>query len=248
MRVSFWSLAQVCVAAGLLVGSQFARAEEPSETAGVTRVSKARKTPSPVQTTAFANSIEAPQPVSGGIDVASEPYATSMEPGDGYYHGMLHRAAHRHDDDIEIDVLDDGCKCKECRKARKAAKKMIREEEKMCREEESRCRRHCPHGHGYGQCPYGCNSCHPMFSYFGGKFGCLMPTGNGGYGTPWFGKYARVYPQDVNHFDQRDGQLYSAQGYGVPMAVPLAPTVGHTYNYGWGVPSSRLTPISHPTR
>jgi len=22
--------------------------------------------------------------------------------------------------------------------------------------------------------------------------------------------------------------------------------VGHTYNYGWGIPSSRLTPVSRP--
>jgi len=28
--------------------------------------------------------------------------------------------------------------------------------------------------------------------------------------------------------------------------VPMAPVVNHTYNYGWGIPSSRLTPVSHP--
>ena len=54
-----------------------------------------------------------------------------------------------------------------------------------------------------------------------------------------------VYAVDPNYFDGRDGQLYSAEGYGVPMAVPLAPNVGHTYNYSWGLPASRLTPISN---
>lgn len=84
-----------------------------------------------------------------------------------------------------------------------------------------------------------------MLYYFKSKFGCLTPTGNGGVGSPHIGKYSRVYPQDVNHFDQRDGQLWAAPGYGAPMAVPLAPTVGHAYNYSWGIPASRLTPISN---
>lgn len=44
--------------------------------------------------------------------------------------------------------------------------------------------------------------------------------------------------------DPRDSELYSAQGYGVPIAVPLAPVVRDTYNYGWGMPSSRLTPVA----
>lgn len=100
----------------------------------------------------------------------------------------------------------------------------------------------CPNGecdgHGHGKGRF-----HEWLKY---KFGYFIPTGNGGTGTPLFGKYHRVYPQDPGYFDQRDGQLYSAQGYGVPVSVPLAPVVGHQYNYGWGIPSSRLTPISHP--
>lgn len=100
----------------------------------------------------------------------------------------------------------------------------------------------CPNGecdrHGYCKERF-----HEWLKY---KFGYFIPTGNGGTGTPLFGKYHRVYPQDPGYFDQRDGQLYSAQGYGVPVSVPLAPVVGHQYNYGWGIPSSRLTPISHP--
>ena len=85
-----------------------------------------------------------------------------------------------------------------------------------------------------------------MVDYFRCKFKYFIPTGAGGAGVPIVGKYGRVYPQDPHYFDQRDGQVWAAQGYGVPMAVPLAPVVGHTYNYGWGIPSSRLTPISHP--
>lgn len=72
----------------------------------------------------------------------------------------------------------------------------------------------------------------------------LCPTGC--CETALAGKYHIVYTTDPNYADQRDGGLYSAQGYGVPVTVPLAPNVRHTYNYGWGIPSSRLTPISHP--
>lgn len=78
------------------------------------------------------------------------------------------------------------------------------------------------------------------------KFGYLCPTGGDGKGVPPFGKYSMVYPVDPNHFDQRDGQVYAAPGYAGPVSVPLAPNVNHTYNYGWGVPSSRLTPVARP--
>ena len=53
-----------------------------------------------------------------------------------------------------------------------------------------------------------------------------------------------AYPVNPYHFDQRDGRIYAAQGYGHPVGVPLAPNVEHTYNYGWGIPSSRLSPVS----
>ena len=78
------------------------------------------------------------------------------------------------------------------------------------------------------------------------KFGYFIPTGSCGQGTPPFGHYSMVYPVNPQHFDGRDGQVYAAQGYAGPVAVPIAPIVHHTYNYGWGMPSSRLTPISHP--
>lgn len=80
------------------------------------------------------------------------------------------------------------------------------------------------------------------------------PKCRGGYGAYGYDAYGRacrpsgtkVYAVDPNHFDARDGRVYSAAGYGIPMAVPLAPTVSHTYNYGWGIPSSRVTPVSRP--
>ena len=76
------------------------------------------------------------------------------------------------------------------------------------------------------------------------RYGYFWPTGGAGYGIPWAGGYWVTYPTNPGYFDHRDGQVYSAQGYGAPMAVPLAPNVDHTYNYGWGLPSSRLTPVS----
>ena len=77
-------------------------------------------------------------------------------------------------------------------------------------------------------------------------FGYFMPDGCCGKGCAPKGHYNLLYSANPNYFDQRDGRVYAAQGYGVPMAVPLAPTVRHTYNYGHGIPSSRLTPIFTP--
>lgn len=50
-----------------------------------------------------------------------------------------------------------------------------------------------------------------------------------------------IYPLNGGYVDPRDTVLYSAQGYNMPMAVPLAPVVKNQYNYGWGLPSSRIT-------
>ncbi len=54
--------------------------------------------------------------------------------------------------------------------------------------------------------------------------------------------YTAVQP---GYIDPRDtgANVYAAEGYGVPVSVPMAPVVKHQYNYGWGVPSSRLTRI-----
>jgi len=47
-------------------------------------------------------------------------------------------------------------------------------------------------------------------------------------------------PLNPWYCDPRDLQVYSAQGHNVPVTVPLAPMV-QTYNYGWGIPSSRIS-------
>ena|GEM_PF-1911697 len=114
----------------------------------------------------------------------------------------------------------------------------------------------CPCGCGQRGCK--CNGGHGNSSRFGSLsgignfcgFGNSSGFGHGfGHGqmlsAPW-GIYNVVYPVDPFYTDQRDTKLYSAQGYGSPVAVPLAPNVRHTYNYGWGLPSSRLTPVSRP--
>lgn len=75
------------------------------------------------------------------------------------------------------------------------------------------------------------------------KFGYFCPTGNCGKGMPLWGKYHMVYAAQPGYTDPRDGYSYTDPGTGVPVTVPLAPNVRHTYNYGWGIPSSRLTPI-----
>jgi hypothetical protein len=84
-----------------------------------------------------------------------------------------------------------------------------------------------------------------LCAHLHGKLAYFTPMGNGGEGLPKDGWYHLVYPADPNYFDQRDGQVYAAQGWGVPMSVPLAPTVRHTMNYSSGMPASRLTPISY---
>lgn len=118
--------------------------------------------------------------------------------------------------------------------------------------------RRCRHGDGWngemdgyatGPCHGGCrggNCNDALCNYLRCKFGYFIPTGGGGQGIPWVGHYSRVYPVSPYYADSRDGQAWAAQGYGVPISVPLAPVVGHTYEYGWGVPSSRLTPVSRP--
>jgi hypothetical protein len=112
---------------------------------------------------------------------------------------------------------------------------------------------------GYGNCPPGCEPrCGSLFFERCGKFctgcgdklfdmcGSMDDLFGKNAGQPLFGHYKIVYPVNPGYFDGRDGQVYAAQGYGGPVSVPLAPVVRHTYNYGWGVPSSRLTPISRP--
>ncbi len=47
-------------------------------------------------------------------------------------------------------------------------------------------------------------------------------------------------PVNGDYCDPRDLRIYSAQGYNVPVTVPLA-LVCRTFNYGWGIPSARLS-------
>lgn len=117
----------------------------------------------------------------------------------------------------------------------------------------------CPE-HGQRNCPHCCGWLHDQWEVFNcrnrqqgeilrahihGKLAYFHPMGNGGEGAPPFGCYHLVYAADPNYFDPRDAQVYAAQGWGVPMSVPLAPTVRHTMNYSAGIPASRLTPISN---
>lgn len=76
-------------------------------------------------------------------------------------------------------------------------------------------------------------------------FGWMVPSGCCGQGCPPFGKYHVTYANDPGYADARDGQVYGAQGYGTHMTVPLAPNVRQSYNYSWGTPASRITPIGH---
>jgi hypothetical protein len=65
--------------------------------------------------------------------------------------------------------------------------------------------------------------------------------------TYWdVGARCDVTALNPGYVDPRGQQTFAAQGYGVPIAVPLAPVVRDQYNYGWGLPSSRLEPVSYP--
>jgi len=75
------------------------------------------------------------------------------------------------------------------------------------------------------------------------KFAYFIPSGCGGAGCPPFGCYHFVYAVQPDYFDPRDGQIFAAQGVGVPVAVPLAPVVHYQFNYSHGIPASRITPL-----
>ena len=62
--------------------------------------------------------------------------------------------------------------------------------------------------------------------------------------VPPVGQYHMAYSLNPDYFDPRDGRVFATHQYGVPIAVPLAPNVLHTFNYSRGIPSSRVTPIS----
>ncbi|MFM8478443.1 MAG: hypothetical protein ACKOEO_21870 [Planctomycetaceae bacterium] len=94
----------------------------------------------------------------------------------------------------------------------------------------------CNGGYGPGFVDYGDR----VFSCL---FGWALPSGACGQGLPLVGKYHMVYADQPGYVNPADTRLYSAQGYGMPMTVPLAPTVNYQYNYSSGIPASRITPI-----
>src|SRR5262245_24568608 len=49
-------------------------------------------------------------------------------------------------------------------------------------------------------------------------------------------------PTNAWYCDWRDRQVYAAQGFNVPVTVPLAPNC-RAFNYGWGIPSTRLSQV-----
>jgi len=76
-------------------------------------------------------------------------------------------------------------------------------------------------------------------------FGWMVPSGCGGGGCPPVGKYHMTYADQPDYINPNDSQIYAAQGYGMPITVPLAPNVNHQYNYSAGIPSSRITTIGN---
>jgi hypothetical protein len=85
---------------------------------------------------------------------------------------------------------------------------------------------------------------HVLAAHLHNKFNYFTPSGCCGEGCAPFGSYSRVYAAEPHYADARDSQVYASPMTGVPTTVPLAPNVRHQYNYSWGMPSSRITPIS----
>jgi hypothetical protein len=86
-----------------------------------------------------------------------------------------------------------------------------------------------------GSCHSGCGIWHTCFGGSGSGYGCRF--------LDWH-CYTMAYPVNPWYYDARDTRVYAAVGFGAPMTVPLAPTVQTQVNYGWGIPASRITPIS----
>ena len=98
----------------------------------------------------------------------------------------------------------------------------------------------CPSG-----VPYWLGRCGgPEQCYLCSLLGVGANAANGRRGLA--GCYEHVYAVNPGYTDRREGNVWASQQTGVPTAVPLAPQVRHTMEYGWGMPSSRLVPISRP--
>lgn len=66
--------------------------------------------------------------------------------------------------------------------------------------------------------------------------------GSGSYNSVHAGNWPSIYPAIGYYYDVRDTQTYAAQGYNVPVTVPLPP-ITRAYNYSWDIPSARLSPV-----
>ena len=100
---------------------------------------------------------------------------------------------------------------------------------------------------GHGEtCDGNCNGCGPGTAHCGIWHTCLCGGPDHGYGCRFldYHFYCMTYPVNPWYYDPRDTRVYAAAGFGAPMTVPLAPTVQTQVNYGWGIPASRITPIS----
>ena len=86
---------------------------------------------------------------------------------------------------------------------------------------------------------------HVLAAHFHNKFNYFTPSGSCGEGAPLWGHYKRVYAAEPHYSHPSDSQVYASPMTGHPSAVPLPPNVHHQYNYSWGSPSSRLTPVSN---
>jgi hypothetical protein len=102
----------------------------------------------------------------------------------------------------------------------------------------------CRHGHRHGHGD--CDACRGGSAGNGlAGNGCDNGQCNGGCrggGCLGGGCYK---PVNGWYRDPRDSEVYSAVGYNVPVAVPLPPVVKYQYQYGWGIPASRLTRVTN---
>ena len=90
------------------------------------------------------------------------------------------------------------------------------------------------------------DECEEKFGWFRCKFGYFFPTGSGGKGSALVGHYSMVYPVNPGYRILAIATCTRLRVTTGRWRCRSPPVVHHTYNYGWGVPSSRLTPVSHP--
>lgn len=140
------------------------------------------------------------------------------------------------------------CNCRTCRKQRRCGAPASCQSCQSCQSGQA-CRngacQNCRNGANCDQCDDGnfltrlCSrSCDRLF-------GWMVPSGCCGQGCPPLGKYKMNYAVNPGYAHPADNAAYGAQGYGVPITVPLAPNVRQSYNYSSGIPASRITPVGH---